>query len=468
MILAAHSFFLKHDQKQLGRMTPYSPLATLICIAILREHGHAVAHFDPTFSDGLAEFEAALDRIQPSFVAIMEDNFNFLTKMCTVRRRQDAFAMIAAARKRGCRVVVNGPDSTDRPQLYLQAGADAVLRGEGEASLLEIADLWQSDISAPLDGVAGLILSDRDGGLHRTAARPHQRNLDRLPFPAWDLVDSELYRTAWMSRHGRFSWNVATSRGCPYTCNWCAKPTFGRGYEQRSAQSVAAEIRLLAGRIAPDHIWFADDIFGLTAGWIQAFSEEVRRHGVRIPFTMQSRVNLMRPNAVDALVQAGAEEVWLGVESGSQKILHAMEKGTTIDECRAATRSLRSGGIRACWFIQLGYPGEHWEDICQTRELIHDEKPDDIGVSVAYPLPGTRFYELVRGQLGHRRNWQDTDDLAMLFRGTYRTEFYRMVRDLLHEEVRTGQRNDPGWSQLACAVPAHRTHDALATAGLPQ
>jgi len=468
MILVAHSYFLKHDQKQLGRMTPYSPLATLICLAILREHGHTVAHFDPTFSDGLQEFESALDRVRPSFVAIMEDNFNFLTKMCTVRRRQDAFAMIAAARNRGCRVVVNGPDSTDRPQLYLQAGADAVLLGEGEASLLEIADLWQTEISAPLDGVAGLILGDRDSRLCKTAARPHQRDLDRLPFPDWESVDTELYRTAWRSRHGRFSWNVATSRGCPYACNWCAKPTFGRGYEQRSAQSVAAEIRLLMEKIAPDHIWFADDIFGLTAGWIQSFSEEIRRYGARIPFTMQSRVNLMRPNAVDALAQAGAEEVWLGVESGSQKILHAMEKGTTIDECRAATRSLRSRGIRACWFIQLGYPGEQWEDICQTRELIHDERPDDIGVSVAYPLPGTRFYELVRGQLGHRRNWKDTDDLAMLFRGTYHTEFYRMVRDLLHEEVRTGQRNEPGWSKLACAVPSYRTSEAMAAASLPQ
>ena len=468
MILAAHSFFLKHDQKQLGRMTPYSPLATLICIAMLQEHDHAVDHFDPTFSDGLHEFEAALDRVRPSFVAIMEDNFNFLTKMCTVRRRQDAFAMISAARNRGCRVVVNGPDSTDRPQLYLQAGADAVLLGEGEASLLEIADLWQTDISARLDGVAGLILGDRDGGSHWTLARPHQRDLDRLPVPAWDFVDPELYRAAWMWRHGRFSWNVATSRGCPYACNWCAKPTFGRGYEQRSAQSVAAEIRLLMERIAPDHIWFADDIFGLTAGWIQAFSEEVRRYKARIPFTMQSRVNLMRPDTVDALAEAGAEEVWLGVESGSQKILNAMEKGTTVDECRAATRSLRSRGIRACWFIQLGYSGEHWDDICRTRELIHDEKPDDIGVSVAYPLPGTRFHELVSGQLGRRRNWQDTDDLAMLFQGTYDTEFYRMVRDLLHQEVRTGQRDDLGWSQLACAVPAHRTRDALEIAGLPQ
>ena len=161
---------------------------------------------------------------------------------------------------------------------------------------------------------------------------------------------------------------------------------------------------------------------------------------------------------------SGAEEVWLGVESGSQKILHAMEKGTTIDECRAATRSLRSRGIRACWFIQLGYPGERWEEICQTRELILDERPDDIGVSVAYPLPGTRFHELVRGQLGDRRNWQDTDDLAMLFRGTYHTDFYRMVRDLLHEEVRTGQRNELGWSQLAGAVPAHRNCDAVAIA----
>jgi len=444
MILVTHSYFLAHDAKQQARMTPYSPLSTLISAALLREHDHRVAFFDATFASGMKEFEQAVERTRPSLVAIMEDNFNFLTKMCTTRRRADAMAMIAIAKKRGCKVVVNGPDSTDQPRLYLDAGADAVVLGEGEAALSEIANAWRDAPYASLDNIAGLMLAD----VRKTSTRPPQRTLDGLPLPAWDLVDTGSYRQAWQTHHGRFSWNIATSRGCPYACNWCSKPTFGRGYEQRSAASVAMEMRLLKERVAPDHIWFADDIFGLTPEWLEDFARHVKRLDAKLPFTLQSRVNLMRPQAVRALAEAGAEEVWLGVESGSQKILDAMEKGSTVEEARAATRELKAHCIRACWFIQLGYPGEMWEDLSLTRNLIAEEQPDDIGVSVAYPLPGTRFHALVKAQLGERQNWRDSDDLAMLFEGTFDTTFYRKLRDALHEEVRLGQRNDCRWQLL--------------------
>jgi anaerobic magnesium-protoporphyrin IX monomethyl ester cyclase len=314
--------------------------------------------------------------------------------------------------------------------------------------LMEIAKLWSGDSRAVLTDIVGLAYFDTNGVILRTAMRPHLRGLDALPFPAWHLVDANTYRDAWMTRHGRFSWNMVSSRGCPYACNWCAKPTFGRGYELRSAKSVAEELRLLKEQIAPQHIWFADDIFGMTASWLRSFMLEVLARGARTPFSMQSRVNLMSDEAVDALAEAGAEEVWLGVESGSQKILDAMEKGSTIAEVRAATRALKASGIRACWFIQLGYPGESWDDLSLTRDLVNEEAPDDIGVSVAYPLPGTRFHELVKTELGTRRNWQDSDDLAMLFEGTYSSAFYRLVRDALHDEVRANQCNDVRWAQL--------------------
>lgn len=456
MILTTHSYFLHHDAKQLARMTPYSPLSTLIATALLKEAGHSVTHFDSTFADGVETFETVLDRERPSLVAIMEDNFNFLTKMCTVRRREDALAMVAAAAKRGCRVLVNGPDSSDRPELYLNAGAEAVLMGEGESTLSRIADLRRHDADASIDDVPGLALPGPAKSVRRTPARLHLRALDALPFPAWQHVEAESYRRAWLSKHRHFSWNIATSRGCPYACNWCAKPTFGRGYEQRSPGSVVAEMVLLKDAIRPDHIWFADDIFGLTADWLRDFASRVTRDDVRTPFTVQSRVNLMKPDAVSALADAGAFEVWLGVESGSQKILDAMEKGSNIEEIRLATRTLKNNGIRACWFIQLGYPGETWDDLRATRDLIRHERPDDIGVSVAYPLPGTRFYDMVRREMGERKNWNDSDDLRMLFQGTYDTGFYRAVRDLLHNEVRTGHFDDGPWQELQLEEASHR------------
>ena len=145
----------------------------------------------------------------------------------------------------------------------------------------------------------------------------------------------------------------------------------------------------------------------------------------------------------------------MGVESGSQRILDAMDKGTTVDEVREATRALRSSGIRACWFLQLGYPSEQWEDLIATRDLVREARPDDVGVSVAYPLPGTKFHAAVQAQLGARTNWEETGELAMLFQGTYTTAFYRQLRDALHDEVRDGA-DESRWFELGEAAETHR------------
>ena len=455
MILLGHSNYLALDPKQQETMKPYSPLSTLLAAALLRRAGHRVALFDATFADGPDAFADRLDDVQPSTVVIIEDNFNFLTKMCTTVRRDNALAMVRAAHARGCKVAVNGPDVSDHPGLSLAAGADAAVLGEGEMAVLELVEHWERGIG-DLNAVSGLILY-RDATLHSTPRRRPMQDLDQLPYPAWDLIDIDAYRTAWNGAHGEFSWNIATSRGCPYTCNWCAKPTFGRRYTTRSPDNVALEMAKLKQELAPDHLWFTDDILGLDVEWLCSFAEVVRRTDSVIPFTMQSRVNLMTERAAAALASAGAREVWLGVESGSQKILDAMDKGTTTEAARTATRTLKAHGIQACWFIQLGYPSEDWADLLATRDLIRDEAPDRIGVSVAYPLPGTIFFDRVRAQLGPKRNWQDTGELAMLFQGTYSTGFYRRVRNLLHEEVENGVRDELAWTELSDQAHVHRS-----------
>ena len=464
MILLASSLFMRLDRKQFERMKPYPPLATLLIAASLRERGHAVALFDATLAAGVDEFLATLDATRPTIVGILEDNFNFLTKMCTVRTRETTLKMVAAAHAMGCRVAVNGSDSTDHPELYLKAGADAVLTGEGDVSFPSLVDAWTASLDAPLCDIAGLVLSDGQDGLTRS---PHARgvgDLDAFPLPAWDLVDVESYREVWTRAHGRFSWNLVSSRGCPFGCNWCAKPIFGRRYAQRSPECVADEMRRLKDEVRPDHLWFADDIFGLTSAWITRFSKEVAARDASIPFMIQCRADLLSGDVVRALQSAGAEEVWMGVESGSQRITDAMDKGTDVAEVREATRELKAHGIRAAWFLQLGYPSETWDDIVMTRDLVRAERPDDIGVSVSYPLPGTKFHALVQAQLGRDRNWQDTDDLAMLFHGTYTTEFYRIVRDALHDEVRTGLTNSVRWSQLQADEWQHRSPAPLIAA----
>jgi anaerobic magnesium-protoporphyrin IX monomethyl ester cyclase len=309
------------------------------------------------------------------------------------------------------------------------------------------------------------LLNGTGTGVRRTATRARLDDLDSLPLPAWDLVDVERYRRAWEEAQGRLSWSMVTSRGCPYGCNWCAKPVFGRSYAQRGPASVAEELSALKVAVRPDHVWFADDIFGLTPDWIEAFAAEVALRGARTPFTIQSRVNLMRPRTVAALAEAGAEEVWLGVESGSQSVLDAMDKGTTIEQVREATRNLKAAGVKACWFIQIGYLGEGRDDLEMTRRLVLEERPDAIGVSVSYPLPGTPFYDRVRAQLDGKRNWEQTDDLEMLFHGTYTTDFYRRVRDILHHDVDAYERGadarDVDWTTLWATEADHHNPTAL-------
>src|SRR5258708_2173251 len=444
-ILLAHPYFQVHDPKQARKRKPYPPLATLITAAIVRAMGREVMLFDATLASNENDFTDLVNRSRPGIVGVLDDHFNFLTKMCATRRREAALRMIADAKSAGALVAVNGSDAADVPDFYLSAGADAVILGEPALTFPELVYAWEQSATADLSLIAGLARPSRTGaggtGM-KTPPRRFVEDLDALPFPAWDLVDRESYRRVWTEVHGRFSWNVVTTRGCPYHCNWCAKPLYGTRYAQRSPANVAQELSQLKKEIAPDHVWFADDIFGLSKRWIESFSEEIEARDAAIPFTMQSRVNLLTPSAVESLRRAGAEEIWMGVESGAQKILDAMDKGTTISQAREATRLLKAHGIRTSWFLQLGYPGEEWPEILATRDLIRDERPDDVGVSVSYPLPGTAFFERVKNEIGDKTHWEDSDDLAMLFEGTYTGPFYRRIRDLLHEEAGVSSTTD--------------------------
>jgi anaerobic magnesium-protoporphyrin IX monomethyl ester cyclase len=278
-----------------------------------------------------------------------------------------------------------------------------------------------------------------DGRFHHTPRREVIRDLDTLPFPAWDLVDVEHYRQIWMERHGYYSMNMVTTRGCPYHCNWCAKPIWGQRYHSRSAENVVAEMKWLKETYAPDHIWFADDIMGLKPGWWQQFAGALEREGVCLPFKCLSRADLIMRSSDDvvALKRAGCEIVWLGAESGSQKILNAMEKGTTVPQIAAAAARLHAAGVKVGFFLQFGYPGETREDIEKTLQMVREVMPDDVGMSVSYPLPGTRFYYNVRQQLGEKQNWVHSADLEMMYRGPFTTSFYRQLHVVLHKEFRS-------------------------------
>ena len=429
-VLFGQSYYLRFDAKLWRAMQPYPPLGTLYAASYVRARGYDVALFDAMLAESEDEWAESLDKHNPEYAVIFEDNFNYLSKMCLLRMREAAFTMIGMAKARRCIVILCGADATDHYQAYFEKGADYVLVGEGEETLGELLD--QLSGKREPGPIIGLMTPDT----LLPTRRPDISDLDSLPFPAWDLVDIEKYRSIWLKRHGYFSLNMVTTRGCPYHCNWCAKPIWGQRYNSRSPQNVVTEMKWLKEHFAPDHIWFADDILGLKPNWIEKFANLLHENDAAIPFKCLQRADLVNEKTAPALAKAGCKTVWLGAESGSQKILDAMDKGDKVEDIYRAADLLQANGIEVGFFLQFGYPGETWEDVQMTLKMVRDCAPDDIGISVSYPLPGTKFFEQVKMELGVKQNWVDSNDLAMLYRGPFPQEFYRILHGRVHHEFR--------------------------------
>lgn len=448
------------------------PLATLYAAAALRESGITVAAFDSMLDDPDSRFSVVLEKQRPKVVVVYEDDFNFLSKMCLTRMREVAWKLARAARAIDAIIIVHGSDSTDNPVLFLENGFDYVCCGEAENSLVELCTSILTRTNVPeIDGVVRL--NERGQAMLSQRRLAKNAKWSELPLPARDLIDLEPYRKAWIKAHGYFSMNVVSSRGCPYHCNWCAKPISGDRFHLRPAMSVAEEMRSLKFEVGAQHIWFGDDIFGLNHDWVREFAEEVTKKDATIPFKIQTRANLMTEQTVRHLQTAGCAEVWMGVESGSQTVLDAMDKGLNLTSVVTARSHLKDAGIRACYFLQFGYPGESWPELQETIAFVRQTRPDDIGISFSYPLPGTVFYERVQAQLGNKRNWTDSDDLCIMYRAAYKTDFYRAVRDALHAEVdswtkpqldrRINVRIESLWRKAIDLEPVSRDVDAFAS-----
>jgi anaerobic magnesium-protoporphyrin IX monomethyl ester cyclase len=445
-VLLTHSYHLPFDRKQLRKMQPYPPLGTLYAAAVLREQGASVAVFDSMLKNPSIEFREALQKHRPRIVAIYEDDFNFLTKMCLTRMREVAWQMLLDAKKCGCCVIVHGSDATDHVADYLRFGFDFVLIGESEQTLLDLVRAIGHGVdTSHIPGAISRQYWNKDGSnvgrISHSAAGPLQ-----MPLPARDLIDIQPYRHAWITTSGKFSLNLVASRGCPFRCNWCAKPIFGNTYRSQSPELVAHEMQILKIRYGAQHLWFADDIFGLNRHWVRQLAADVEKRDSALPFKIQARADLLSFETAQDLKRAGCAEIWMGVESGSQSVLNSMDKGLRVEDVVSAREHLRRQGIRACYFLQFGYPGESWNDIRKTIALVRETRPDDIGISFSYPLPNTTFYDRVSQQIGRKHNWADSEDLCVMFKGAYSDTFYRAVRDALHAEVNS-------WSAPSAKFP---------------
>lgn len=439
-ILFTHSYFLCFDTKQNELNQPYPPLATIYAASLLREEGFDVCLFDSMFAQSPEEILPVIETESPDLVVIYDDGFNYLTKMCLTNMREAAFKITHLCKEKHLPVVINSSDSTDHYQKYIYNGADYVITGEGELSLLELVRAL--DEKSGINEIKGLIYKD---GLKIkiNQRRDVFRNLDKLPFPAWDLIDIKKYKDTWIRNHGYFSLNLVTTRGCPYKCNWCAKPIYGNRYNSHSPEYIVNHLKQLISLYAPDHIWFCDDILGLKPGWIKEFAILIEKAEIKIKYRMQSRADiLMDEELVKSLATSGCQTIWIGAESGSQKILDAMNKGIKVSQIYRSSLLLRKYKIQPAFFIQFGYPGEMLEDIYLTLRMMNDLVPEDIGISISYPLPGTVFHDKVKEELKGKANWTESDELALMFQNTFSPGFYRQLHRYVHKNYRKYQSFD--------------------------
>lgn len=427
-VLFTNAYFYKLDEKQWQLQKPYPPYGTILAAAVARKAGYDVALFDSSLEESPQNIEQDLVSFKPDYFVVYDDSFNYLSKMCLTVMRSACFEMIALAKLAGCKILVNSSDATDHADLYLKAGADIVMNGEAEITLLELLE-GECEFEQCLG-----ISYYKNNQLINNAKRPVLNDLATLPIPAWDLINIYNYRSIWMQEHGYFSLNIATTRGCPFKCNWCAKPIYGNRYNTRDAVSVVAELNMLYNEHDACHYWVCDDIFGLKPGWVIEFNKLLKTTNIKPKLKIQCRADLLlKEDTIKNLVEAGLDEVWMGAESGSQKVLDAMDKGTTIQQIYEATMLLKKHGVKVCLFLQYGYLGENADDIKLTLKMLKELMPHDIGISVSYPLPGTGFYSKVKEHLQDKQNWTDSDDLAMMYKATFAPSFYKHLYSHTHK-----------------------------------
>jgi len=388
-LLLVNPLFLHEDPVEQHLMTPYFPLGLLYLAATAREAGYKVSVFDSTFQSGDENLIAVMKKEKPQVVGI--------SILATVRAA--ALRLAALAHRHGAMVIVGGSDPTGRPESYLRYQVDGrrpvdlAVIGEGEQTLLELLPhlLNGQEIGPHLNGIKGLAYLDADGQVVRTQARPHLTDLDSLPLPARDLIDLTSYRRAWQSHHRYFSLSLIATRGCPYACSWCQKSVFGRSFRPRDPEAVAEEMRLVKEQYHPDQLRIVDDVMGIDREWVRTWHDAVLNRDATIPFECLSRVDLMDDELARLLKEAGCRRIAFGAESGSQKVLDAMNKGTRVEQIRRAAALCRHHGIETYFYIMLGYPGEQWQDIRKTIALLRETRPDKFSSTIAYPLPGTDF-----------------------------------------------------------------------------
>ena len=421
-LLLTHAYFLHADAKEQQIMKPYAPLGILYLSSYLRAKGFDVEIYDSTFGSR-EELFGILHDGPPAAIGIYA---NLMT-------RGNAIEIAGAARVAGWRVIVGGPEPSNYAEEYLDAGADIVVPGEAEIALEQLMATGFDEAAWPR--VEGIIFRGGDGSIVQNKPALLLADLDAQPWPDRERIDIPRYLRTWREHHGKSSISIITARGCPYKCNWCSHSVYGHSHRRRSPASVASEVEFLVGRYEPDMLWIADDVFTIHHGWIQEYAAELKRRGIRIPFECITRADRVNERIAETLRELGCMRVWIGSESGSQRILDAMQRGVTVEQVRRAVGLCKANGIETGMFLMWGYDGEDISDVEATVDHVKQCRPDVFFTTVSYPIKGTPYFDKVAARLVNIKPWSQTSDREFAVRGRHSRRFYKYADDLLRNEM---------------------------------
>ena len=427
-LLLTHGYFLYEDPKEMQIMKPYAPLGILYLCSHLRQHGFDVEVFDTTFSSRELLFRF-LQTEKPSALGVYA---NLMT-------RSNVVEIIRVAREAGWRVIVGGPEPGAYAQEFLESGADFVVFGEGEGTMQELltafrdnndksSNVWKSQI-------AGTAYLDDEGVFHQNPPRAQIADLDAQPWPARQAIDLQRYVDTWRSHHQLGSVNFITARGCPYKCRWCSHQVYGQTHRRRNPIKVVDELEWLLTEYSPDIAWISDDVFTINHDWIRTYAAEMRRRNLRIPFECISRADRLNGEMLDLLAELGCFRIWIGSESGSQRLLDSMDRGVKVEQVQRAVEMSRSRKIQSGMFLMWGYEGEEMEDIEATIRHVSKTKPDIFFTTVSYPIKGTPYYREVQNKLVQLKPWAQSSDREIKIAGRHSRAYYAYADKLLREEV---------------------------------
>lgn len=434
-VLLTHGYFIEEDEKEQEIMRPYPPLGILYISAFLKQHGIETSIFDSTFSHKAALWDE-LKTYQPEVLAIYTNLMTKLNVLEIIKEVKVSYPHI--------KIILGGPDVTYNLENYLKGGADFIVIGEGENTTQELVTCL-SEGNDP-HTINGLAFIEKDQ-LVKTAPRVKLRQVDELPIPDRDGIEIEKYLNAWQTHHGMSALNVSTQRGCPYTCKWCSTAVYGQSYRRRSPANVIAELKEIKSTYNPDSIWFVDDVFTVSHKWLEEMADEMDKHDLHIPFECISRADRMNAEVIQILKRMGCFRIWIGAESGSQRIIDAMDRRVSVHQVREMIRETRKVGIEAGTFIMIGYPGETEADIKETIKHLKESNPDHFTITKAYPIKGTDLYEEVEDLTTTDLDWFESTDRDIDFQRTYNAAYYDHALSWVVNEVRSFQTKQKiGWA----------------------